>query len=74
MRYERFATAHCPKMGYDEVASEGRIKFKDFEDYYPRIIQLDLLKDWIFDLQNAYNEILANKFDMEPDRESKEKE
>jgi hypothetical protein len=64
----RFASVHCPKLGYDEVAGEGRINFRDFENYYPRIIQLDLLTDWIFDLQTAYDEILANKFDKEPDR------
>lgn len=58
---DRFAPAHCPKLGYDEIAGEGKIKFRDFEDYYPRIIQLDLLQDWIFDLQDAYNRILVEK-------------
>jgi hypothetical protein len=64
----RFAPAHCPKLGYDEVLGEGKINFRDFETYYPRIIQLDLLKDWIFDLQAAYDRILADKFDEKPDR------
>jgi len=46
---------------WDTIKEEGVVfTTPDFDDTY-RIMQLDALKDWIFDLEKLYNNILENE-------------
>jgi hypothetical protein len=46
---------------WDTVKEEGVVVIKsEFDDAY-RILQLDALKDWIYDLQDLYNTILEDR-------------
>lgn len=51
----RFSTANCPTLGCDEDNGEGKIKLKNFEAYYDCVFKLDVLGDWIAELQDAYD-------------------
>ena len=53
-------------MKWDTIKEEGVVFTKpEFDDAY-RILQLDALKDWIYDLQDLYNNILENRKEEYP--------
>jgi hypothetical protein len=48
-------SAHCPTLECNDESGEGNIKLKDFETYYNVVFRLDVLGDWIAELQDAYD-------------------
>jgi len=51
----------CPKLMYDAICAEGLVKIPPSWDIEDHVIKLDLLRDWIFELQRLYNETLEKK-------------
>jgi hypothetical protein len=46
---------------YDAICAEGLVKIPPSWDIEDHVIKLDLLRDWIFELQRLYNEALEKK-------------
>ena len=61
------------ELTWDPDTGQGEVKInKDFVISH-RIVQLDALQDWIFELQDIYNTMLGEQF-MEEENESKKKQ
>lgn len=61
------------ELTWNHDTGEGEVKINKNFVISHRIVQLDALKDWIFELQDIYNTMLGEQF-MEEENASKKKQ